>query len=303
MRYQRISQEGLSSCRYSMKFPVDQKTTKKNAWQMPNSYLCTRDDLEKDNGHSLALVLRKSGTLSVRTVHKESGTISRRRCCWNSPKADVRFPVPRPHCPEVNSEAKDMENCRFTLLPLRKNWGYFSHNYLCKSAQSLRSSREMCEEYESLHDGSGRPDRWWDNQLCSVKSRQKFFWIVMTQRIKIFYRNNMMNELKNCHNKINFCMDAGFLNVVGVGQYLITKDIAEFSQFHAVACREYTLTREEAPQPVEVLCTTPHIYEQKTAQTMATSRTCLSTSRWSTLTLACTWSRTTLRPEHLSTDH
>ena len=35
---------------------------------------------------------------------------------------------------------------------------------------------------------------------------------------------------------------------------------------------------------VEVLCTTPHIYEQKTAQTMATSRTCLST----TSTLACT---------------
>ena len=30
---------------------------------------------------------------------------------------------------------------------------------------------------------------------------------------------------------------------------------------------------------VEVLCTTPHIYEQKTAQTMATSRTCLSTTR------------------------
>ena len=37
-------------------------------------------------------------------------------------------------------------------------------------------------------------------------------------------------------------------------------------------------------QLVEVLCTTPHIYEQKTAQTMATSRTCLST----TSTLACT---------------
>ena len=49
---------------------------------------------------------------------------------------------------------------------------------------------------------------------------------------------------------------------------------------------------------VEVLCTTPHIYEQMTAQSMATSLTCLSTTRWSTLTLACTWSRTTLRPEH-----
>ena len=47
-----------------------------------------------------------------------------------------------------------------------------------------------------------------------------------------------------------FCMDAGFLSVVEIGQYIMTKDSAEFSQFHAVACREYTLPREEeASQP------------------------------------------------------
>ena len=40
-------------------------------------------------------------------------------------------------------------------------------------------------------------------------------------------------------------MDAGFLNVVEIGQYFMTKDTAEFSQFHAVACREYTLPRED----------------------------------------------------------
>ena len=40
-----------------------------------------------------------------------------------------------------------------------------------------------------------------------------------------------------------FCMDAGFLNVVEIGQYFRTKDTAEFSQFHAVACREYTSKR------------------------------------------------------------
>ena len=45
-------------------------------------------------------------------------------------------------------------------------------------------------------------------------------------------------------------MDAGFLNVVEIGQYFMTKDTAEFSQVHAVACREYTLPREEdASQP------------------------------------------------------
>ena len=42
-----------------------------------------------------------------------------------------------------------------------------------------------------------------------------------------------------------FCMDAGFLKIVEIGQYFMTKDTAEFSQFHAVACREYTLPRDE----------------------------------------------------------
>ena len=41
-----------------------------------------------------------------------------------------------------------------------------------------------------------------------------------------------------------------FLKVVEIGQYFMTKDTAEFSQFHAVACREYTLKKdEEASQP------------------------------------------------------
>ena len=44
-------------------------------------------------------------------------------------------------------------------------------------------------------------------------------------------------------------MDAGFLNVLEIGQHFMTRDTAEFSQFHAVACREYTLPREGASQP------------------------------------------------------
>ena len=40
----------------------------------------------------------------------------------------------------VSSKAKDTGNCRYILLPLRKQVR-LSHNYICKSAQSLRSSR------------------------------------------------------------------------------------------------------------------------------------------------------------------
>ena len=45
-------------------------------------------------------------------------------------------------------------------------------------------------------------------------------------------------------------MEAGFVRVVEVGQYFMTKDTGDFRQFHPVACREYTLPREDgAPQP------------------------------------------------------
>ena len=45
---------------------------------------------------------------------------------------------------------------------------------------------------------------------------------------------------------IKFCTDAGFLTTVDVGQYFMTKDTEEFSQFtESVACREYTLPRDE----------------------------------------------------------
>ena len=44
-----------------------------------------------------------------------------------------------------------------------------------------------------------------------------------------------------------FCTDAGFLTTVEVGQYCVTKDTEEFSQFtDSVACREYTLQRDES---------------------------------------------------------
>ena len=76
----------------------------------------------------------------------------------------------------------------------------------------------------------------------------------MTFLAKVFYCNNMENELKSYHNKTKlskFCIGAGFLNVVEIGQYFVTKDTEEFSQLtDSVACREYTLPRdEEASEP------------------------------------------------------
>ena len=40
-------------------------------------------------------------------------------------------------------------------------------------------------------------------------------------------------------------MDAGFIHVVEIGQYFMTKDTGDFRQFRAVARREYTLPRSD----------------------------------------------------------
>ena len=47
-----------------------------------------------------------------------------------------------------------------------------------------------------------------------------------------------------------FCMEAGFIRVVEVEQYFMTKDTGDFRQFRSVACREYILHRDDpASQP------------------------------------------------------
>ena len=111
-KHQKIAQEEFFLCRCAMTFLVEQETMNNNVWQTLDSYLCMLEDLVKDKGHSLVLVPKRSGILWKRTVHKEIGTMSRKRCLWNLPTAHVRLSVQRFHCPEVNSKAQDMENCR-----------------------------------------------------------------------------------------------------------------------------------------------------------------------------------------------
>ena len=55
-----------------------------------------------------------------------------------------------------------------------------------------------------------------------------------------------VDKLSQQNRVIKFCADAGFLTTFDVGQYFMTKDTEEFSQFtDSVACRVYTLPRGE----------------------------------------------------------
>ena len=106
----------------------------------------------------------------------------------------------------------------------------------------------MCEEYESLHDRSERPDMLMGQSfvLSAIKTEvplesddpayQNFLSPQYEERIEKLSQQDRLSK---------FCLDAGFLTVVENGQYFMTEDTGDLTQFHAVACREYTLPRED----------------------------------------------------------
>ena len=113
----------------------------------------------------------------------------------------------------------------------------------------------MCEEYAKFHDRLRQPVVGGQTSSSLVQSVIKTEVPLdcddLTNKDLLLQQFGERLEKLSQQDKLSkFGMDAGFLNVVEIGQYFMTKDTAEFSQFHAVACRGYTLPREEeASQP------------------------------------------------------
>ena len=110
---------------------------------------------------------------------------------------------------------------------------------------------EICEEYETLHERTERPVVMVQSSsslvLSVIKTEVPLDCDVPANKDLLLQQYGERIEKLSQQDKLSkFCMDAGILNVVEIEQYFMTKDTAEFSQFtDAVACREYTLPREE----------------------------------------------------------
>ena len=69
----------------------------------------------------------------------------------------------------------------------------------------------------------------------------------LAQRDLLQKYQERVEKLSQQNSVIKFCADAGFLTTEDVGQYFMTKDTEEFSQFtESVACRQYTLSRKSS---------------------------------------------------------
>ena len=111
----------------------------------------------------------------------------------------------------------------------------------------------ICEEFEAHQDGSGEPDVLMGQSIVlgEIKAEtllqnensmnHPILWQQYMERIESLSPESKVSR---------FCMEAGFMRVVEVGQYFMTKDTDDFRQFRSVACREYTLPRDDpASQP------------------------------------------------------
>ena len=104
----------------------------------------------------------------------------------------------------------------------------------------------MCEDYESFPDRSGQPDVLMGQSIVLSEIKAE----VPLENDDPAYQNLLLQRFEERIKSLSqtdrlskFCMDAGFISVVEIGQYFMTKDIGE--QFCAKACREYTLPRND----------------------------------------------------------
>ena len=108
----------------------------------------------------------------------------------------------------------------------------------------------ICEEFENHQDGSGEPEILMGQSIVlgEIKAEiplqnenplnHQILWQQYIERIESLSPESKVSR---------FCMEAGFMRIVEVGQYFMTKDTADFRQFRSVACREYTLLPRDDP--------------------------------------------------------
>ena len=186
---------------------------------------------------SLVLVQRKSGILSVKIVHKVNGT--------NGREDDVdirrkRTPVFRATSPLSRGQLKSKGGGKLSIhfcADLETITTVFRTITSVNQLSLYGAVAEMCEEYETFHDRTGQPVVGGQSGSSIVPS------VIKTEvpldcddlarkDLLLQQYGERIEKLSQQDKLSKFCMDAGFLNVVEIGQYFMTKDTAEFLTIH-----------------------------------------------------------------------
>ena len=188
-------------------------------------------DLELVNGLPLDQVLRKSGILP-KTARKENGTMLLKICYLDLQKVDIPSSVQRHHCPEDNCKVKEKGKCPYTSvlnqIQLIQFIALFS---LSMSSVSMGQWQLYAMNMKASQTARGNPLYWRVSQLFLEKSKPKYLLMMKPRDAQIILQQNFQ-EVKSLspENRLSkFCKEAGFMSVVEVGQYFVTRNASNFS--------------------------------------------------------------------------
>ena len=213
---------------------------------MLNSFLYLQKDLEQDNGHSSDLDQKRSGILPSEDSPQGE---------WDKMAEKMMVTLAESGHPVFRATSALSRG----VLKIKGGGKLSIHYYadlepittVFRTITSVNQLRlygavaEMCEEYETHQDNLMHMGQ--SIVLSVIKTE------VPLENDDPTYQNFPLQRYEERIEKLSqqdklskFCTDAGFLTTVDVGQYFMPKDTEEFFQFtDSVACREYTLPRDE----------------------------------------------------------
>ena len=207
---------------------------------MLNSFLYLQEDSEQDNGHSSDLDHRKWYSISEDSPQGKWDRIAEQMMVT---LAESGHPVFRATSPLSRGKLKSKDGGKLSIHCCADQETITTVFRTITSVNQLSlhgAVAEICEEYETFQSSSSFVPSVIKTEL-PLDSNDRAHKDLLLQR-----NGERIEKLSQQDRLSKFCMDAGFLSVVEIGQYFMTKDTAEFSQFtDAVACREYTLPRDE----------------------------------------------------------
>ena len=211
-------------------------------WMFKECRICEgrlQKDLELVNGLSLDQVLRKSGILPKNSPQG----------AWDHVAEDMLLkfaesghPIFRATTPLSRGKLKSKGKGKVvhTLQCWsRYSWYNLSHYSFCQSAQYLRSSGSYMRwvwrpsrQHGATRYTGGSVNCSWRNQsrsTCSHDEEPRDAQIILQQYFQQVKSLSPENRLSK------FCKEAGFMSVVEVGQYFVTRNASEFQQYDSLS--------------------------------------------------------------------
>ena len=206
--------------------------------------------------HSSDLHQKRSGILLVKS--KPQGKCDRvaELMMLEFSESGHQISMPRVHCPEERSKAKEVENYQYTFVLIRERLKlFFAQLILLVSSVFYGAVSDLCEECKACHVRTGRlalagqSDPLFE-PTSSLMETPTPLTDDPAQEDQFQKYQERVERLSQQIRVIEFCTDAGFLTTVDVGQYFMTKDTEEFSQFTVIQWLVVSTLCQEMKNPL-----------------------------------------------------